>query len=229
MKIATGNARRDGWAFTLIELMVAIGLFALVMISIYSCWYSVVRSASIGLQAAAAAQRGRVAMRTIEDAVLTAQMYTENARFYSFVADTSEKFAALSLTCRLPGNFPGAGYYGEDQLALRRVTFTVEKGTDNDNQLVMMQMPVLAADSESTEYDITLAHDVTDFSLEFWDPAQRDWTKEFLPTNQLPAMVRITLGLGHNSINPTKPVEVISRVVAPAAVMVTPNYQMVPH
>jgi len=49
-----------------------------------------------------------VQSRTIEDAILTAQMYTENARFYSFVADTSDKFAALSFTCRPPGNFPEA-------------------------------------------------------------------------------------------------------------------------
>ena len=216
------------YAFTLIELLIAISIFALVMIAIYSAWFSIVRGSAIGLEAAAAAQRGRIAMSTLEDAIVTAQIFTENIRYYSFEADTSGKFPSLSFTSRLPGNFPGSGLFGDQ--VVRRLTFSVERGADNENQLIMTQWPLLEmVTPESTPYPIMLAREVTAFDLEFFNPQKREWETEFLETNMLPSLIRITLGLGHSSRNSSDPIEVITRVVAPAAVMVTPQYQFAPH
>ena len=75
-----------------------------------------------------------------------------NAALYSFIADTSGPFAALSLASSLSGSFPGNGYFRGERL--RRTTFIV----DQDNQLVLRQNSLLAPDDRDFEsYPIVLA------------------------------------------------------------------------
>ncbi|MEO7676172.1 MAG: type II secretion system protein [Verrucomicrobiota bacterium] len=216
MIVAKTQLRR---AFTLLEVMLAMAIFTVVLVAIYSSWVAIVRGSKTGLKAAAAAQRSRIAMRAIEDALLTTQVYTENSRYYSFIADTSDpKLGWLSLTAQLPANFPGSGLFGD--LTVRRVTFSVEQDVDGTKQLVMTQIPyLLVTNSEVSAYPITLAKDVSLFVLEFWDAQLNDWTDELLTTNQIPKMVRISLGVGHVTAS-SKPIDVTSRIVAMPSIAV---------
>src|SRR5262245_28796456 len=116
---ARGPTARRG--FTLIELMLAIALFAGVLAAIYSCWSAVVRGSKSALDAAAEVQRGRIAQRTLESALATAEMFVDNSRYYAFYGETDGDFAFLSFVARLPDSFPGAGMFGD--LAMRRVAF----------------------------------------------------------------------------------------------------------
>src|SRR5688500_17987105 len=99
-------------AFTLIEVMIAMTLFGVVMIAIYSSWAAILRGTKVGLNAAAEAQRSRVAVRALREALTSGQLYMENMRYYWFMADTSGDYAALSLVSRLPASFPGSGLFG---------------------------------------------------------------------------------------------------------------------
>ncbi len=212
-------------AFTLLEIMVAMTIFAVVMIAIYSSWMAIVRGTESGKKAAQAAQRSRMAMQTIEDALLTTQLYMENIQYYSFVTDTSDpKFAYLSLTAHLPATFPGSGLYGDE--TVRRVTFSVEPDEDGTKKLVMTQNPfLLVTNSDTTAYPIILARDVSLFVLEFWDAQLNGWTDELLTTNQLPKMVRVSLGIGQAPTSSSQPSEITSRVIALPSVAVPPDVQ----
>lgn len=215
--------RKSNKAFTLLEIMIAMAIFATVMIAIYSSWTAIVRGTEAGKKAAQAAQRSRMAIRTIEDALLTTQLFMENAQHYSFIADTSDpKFAYLSLTAQLPATFPGSGLFGDE--TVRRVTFYVETDTEGSRNLMMTQNPfLLVTNADVSAYPILLARDVNLFVLEFWDTQLNDWTDELLTTNQLPKMVRVSLEVGQpeNSRNP----EIASRVVALPSIAVPPDVQ----
>src|ERR1700683_3729678 len=63
------------FAFTLIEIMLSIMIFSIVVAAIYSTWTLVLRSSRVGIEAAAQAQRQRIAMRTIEDALTCIQSF----------------------------------------------------------------------------------------------------------------------------------------------------------
>jgi hypothetical protein len=119
----------------------------------------------------------------------------------------------LSLAARLPGDFPGSGLYGDN--VVRRVTFNVQKDADGKLDLVMDQSPLLAVlDDQNTPYSIPLARDVNVFMLEFWSPQDGEWEVAWDPTNQLPSMIRVTLGCGHPADNPDVPYDLICRTVA---------------
>src|ERR1044072_9178027 len=78
----SGYAER---ASTLIEVLIAMAIFAMVMLAIYPSWSAILRGSKVGLTAAAEAQRSRVAIRAIRDALTSAQLYVENLRYYWFL------------------------------------------------------------------------------------------------------------------------------------------------
>jgi len=128
-------------AFTIIEVMLAIMIFAMVLTAIYSTWIGILRGTKSGEKVAAEVQRSRIAIRTLEDAFLSTVMYTENSKYYYFIADSSGDMGCVSMVARLPASFPGVGRYG-DQI-VRRVSFSTQAGKDGGHELVMTQVPML--------------------------------------------------------------------------------------
>jgi len=192
--------------------MVALAIFTGVVAAIYSCWTSVLRSAQVGLAAAAEAQRKRITVRCLEDAFLSTQMFNQNARYYSFLADTASDEASLSFVTRLPKSFPRSGNF-EGQ-PLRRVTFTLEPDAGGGKALLMRQIPVLfESDVEEEENPLVLARDVRVFIVEFWGPNSREWEPEWLYTNQLPRLVRFSIGFGGSGLK-SREEDVVTRVIA---------------
>ena len=63
------------------------------------------------------------------------------------------------------------------------------------------------------------------FTLEFWGPRSRDWEPEWLYTNQLPNLIRFTLGFGQPNQKVLKPEEVVTRVVTLSAVPIPMGLQ----
>ncbi|PYJ99676.1 MAG: hypothetical protein DME23_09015 [Verrucomicrobia bacterium] len=211
-------------AFTLVEIMIALAIFVVVMIAIYSSWSSILRGSRIGLEAAAEAQRSRVAVRALENSLVSLEMFQANIRHYYFFADTSGDFASLSFVARLPQSFPRSGDFGDQ--VVRRLAFTVEPGTNSENVLVLRQNPILFDPSvDEEENPLVLGRNVRVFTLEFWGPRSKDWEPEWLYTNQLPNLVRFTLGFGQPNQKILKPEEVVTRVVTLSAVSIPMGLQ----
>jgi general secretion pathway protein J len=209
--------------FTLLELMVALAMLAVIVVAIYSCWYSIVKGAAVAAKAAATGQRTRMAMRTVQDALLSACMYTQNQQYYSFVVGAEGDYSSLSFTAHLPGSFLRSRKFGGAEI--RRVNFTIEEGPDAKKQLVLRQN-VLLMDPDQDEMDnpVVLARDVSQFIVEFTDPNTGDWTSEWDSTNLLPKKVRITLTLGDKSSD--RPQESMVGTVALIAQPVQGVWQM---
>ncbi len=216
------RTRRGG--FTLLEVMIAITIFMMVLTAIYTIWISIMKGTRVAMTAAADVQRSRIAMRAVEDALLTAQLSTANIRHYAFVTDTKGgDFAEMSFVARLPASFPGVGRYGDT--VVRRVSFTIKPGAKGMNELVMTQAPMLMDTEKVDPYSLVLANDVSKFDLEFWDMQKRDWIDEWIYTNQLPKLVKVTLGLGKVRSS-SQPSDVVTRIVSIPAAAVTPEVQM---
>ena len=206
-------------AFTLIEIMIAITIFAIVLAGIYSSWTAILRSSQVGLKAAAEAQRTRMTLRALDEALGSAQLFLGNLQYYWFSADTSGEFADLNFVSHLPGSFPGSGLFG--QHAIRRVRFFVE-----ENKLVLQQTPLLELNDEGVKpYTIVLAPDVRMFNLLFFDPTQVEWVEEWPLTNQLPKVVKISLSFGDGKAGSLRPEEVSTETVYLAAAAVPPQLQ----
>jgi hypothetical protein len=194
----------------------------MIIAAIFSSWTAILRGKRVGLDAAAAVQRSRIVIRTLEDSLASAQCFVLNAQYYGFVAENGQE-ASLSFVARLSKSFPRGGRFGD--FDVRRVTFSVEPGPENDRQLVLRQNSVFTEmDIDEKEHPLVLAKNVRAFQLEFWDTKTSDWTDEWTQTNQLPKLVRVTLKLADN-LQSSKAQEV-TRIISLPAVAVQPGWQM---
>jgi prepilin-type N-terminal cleavage/methylation domain-containing protein len=209
-------------AFTLIEIMLSIMIFSIVVAAIYSTWTLVLRSSRVGIEAAAQAQRQRIAMRTIEDALTCIQSFEASMQYYSFIVVNGQQ-AQLSFTARLPDTFPRNGKFGD--FNSRRLSFTVEPAPGSDNfsgqpqeqDLVLRQNPILMQmDADELQSPLVLARNVQLFTVECWDTNAMAWDTEWDDTNSIPPMIRISLVLGgnKNSSGELSPTLSVIRVVS---------------
>jgi type II secretion system protein J len=217
MKIFAKKNRRG---FTLIEIMVAIFILALVLTSIYSTWMAILHGSKTGLETAAAAQRSRMAMRTLEDSLNCVRSFAADIDYYAFYADET----SLSFVSKLPESFPRSGKFGD--FDVRRVTFSIEAGPNSSQQLVLRQNPILMdMDEDEKKLPVVLAKNVKKFEVAFWDTKSADWIAEWTQTNQLPLMVMVTLQLGGNNSQSSQIAETVSRVIGLPSIMVQTGWQ----
>ncbi|MBM3877533.1 MAG: prepilin-type N-terminal cleavage/methylation domain-containing protein [Verrucomicrobia bacterium] len=191
--------RTNTGAFTLVEVLLAIAILALIMTAIYASWTSILRGSKAGLDAAAQVQRERVARQTVETALSASLLFQENVRYYAFLADTTdERFAMLSFVAKLPDSFPGSGLFLNEPV--RRVTFGVEPSGNGGGVLTLRQHSILATTNVADDaFRITLASNVLAFGLEFWETNLNDFSSEWIASNSLPKLVRVTIGFGDAS------------------------------
>ena len=221
MRISGQFSRRG---FTLIEVMVAMAILIVVVGAIYSTWAGIVKASKVGLDAATAAQRERMAIRVVEDALASAQLFVANPKYYSFQGENGTA-AELAFTARLPRAFPRSGKFGN--FDMRQVRFSVESGGGYQKQLVLRQNPILMElDEDEKMHPVVLSADVKKFQFEFWDSTANDWTDTWLLTNQLPKMVRVSLQLNYAGTRHENTSQMITRVVALPTAGVQPTWQM---
>jgi prepilin-type N-terminal cleavage/methylation domain-containing protein len=209
-------------AFTLVEVLMAVGIFAMVLTAIYATWSSVMKGTHAGLVAAADAQRERMTRKVIEDALTTYQGFASS----NYLIDVGQDgdFAFLSLVSRLPESFPGSGIFGGQ--AMRRVSFWVAKDEKSGgNRLYMSQFPpLLATNDQIAPYVIPLAKDVTGFEIQFWDDLEGDFFQpEPGPTNQMPKLVKVVLAFGGKRKD--EQLRLSTSIIAPASAAVTAGMQ----
>jgi len=210
-------------AFTLVEILVAMGILSLVLTAIFSSWTAILRASKTGLEAAAEVQRARMAGRTIEETLGSAMMFGANVTDYAFMAENGDK-ASLSFVARLSPSFPRSGKF--EGMDVRRVTFSVQQGRDGSQQLVLRQCPILMEpDVDEKEHPLVLASHVKEFKTEFWDPRMHDWMDEWKLTNTLPTMVKVSLELGQKTYTSRKG-EQLTRIVSLPAIAVPPFWQV---
>lgn len=216
-------ARRPGprsrLAFTLVEILMAIGILSLVLTAIYSSWTAILRASKVGLDAAASVQRSRIAIRTIEDALTCAQSFQANLDYYQFIAENGSD-ATLSFVARLPQSFPRSSKF--ELFPVRRVTFFI----GSNKELLLQQSPILTEiDEDEKKFPLVLARNVQGLEMEFWDNRQKDWVDEWRETNQIPKVVRLTLKIADKPNSPSQSVQEMIRIISIPSQMVAPIWQ----
>lgn len=224
MKLKPASSPCSG--FTLVEILLALGIFAILVAALYSTWLLVIRATIVGKKAAAQLQRERVAMRAIEDSLTCIQSHQASINYYLFYIQNGDQ-PLLSFTARLPDSFPRTsefvGLTPEGvpmDYHLRRLIFSLQSEQNGEKDLVLRQYPFLM-DPPATEINmpLVLAKDVSDFLVECWNTNTAEWDTEWDATNMLPPLVRVTVAFGDKNSGGAK---AITRVISfPASTMPT--------
>ena len=223
----TSPRRQSARAFTLVEILMAMAIFGLVLVAIYSTWTLILRSKAVGEAVTAQIQRERIAVRVIEEALTSARSFAADVEYYGFFAENGEN-ATLSFVARLPQSFPRSGRFGD--FDVRRVTFAVESGRNyGEHQLVLRQQPILMdLDEDEKDHPLVLAKGVREMMFQFWDTRLNEWVDEWPQTNQLPKLIKVSLQFGSPnqsaSVSSQRKDEV-TRMIALPSISVPANWQ----
>jgi prepilin-type N-terminal cleavage/methylation domain-containing protein len=187
-------------AFTLVEMMIAVAIFSIIVGAIYSTWLLIAKSSRVAQETTAQLQRQRIAVQTLDDSLSCIQSFQASLQYYYFVVQNGDH-PLLSFTARVPGGFARNSRFGE--FNLRRLTYTVETGSDGKTDLVLRQNPILMnLDADEQGTPLILASSVKQFTVECLD-TNVGWVTEWLDTNSIPALVRYSLVLGGDGATPT--------------------------
>jgi general secretion pathway protein J len=209
-------------AFTLVEIMIAISILAIILAAIFSSWTAILRSKKVAIDSTASIQRARISLRIIEDSLTSARSFVRNNRYYGFSSEAGSD-GSLSFVARLAKSFPRSGKFGD--LDVRRLTFSIESGPESSSQLVLRQSPIMTdPDKDEAENPLVLAKDVKGFEMQFWDQKLNDWTDEWKDTNALPRLVMVTLKIGNNP-HSSHVNEEITKIISVASSAVQPGWQ----
>jgi len=188
--------------------MVAVMLFSLVIAAIYSTFALIMRATEVGENTAAQAQRQRVVLRAIGDALMGVESFQASQKYYWFkLANGEEPY--LSFVSHLPETFPRhnkfVGGDGGPDASARRVTFSLAQGEHGEKDLILRQNRILMdMDQDEEKYPLVLAKDVKFFVIEWWGTNLENevaWHTvwEDKQTNTIPQMVRVHLVMGANT------------------------------
>ena len=223
MNPAVHPSRRRG--FTLVEVMVALAILCMIISAIYATWILILRSSAMAQFVAARAQRERIAVRTVEDALICSQSFQASLKYYTFIVVNGEE-PVLSFTARVPEVFPRNGKFND--MNLRRLNFSLEEGTGDEHgkNLVLRQNPILMdMDEDEKKYPLVLAHGVKTFGIDCWDTNKLDWVEEWDTTNAIPPVVRIRLQLDGDANSADAAALTIVRLVAMPCEMMPASLQ----
>ena len=218
---------RRGAAFTLVEVMVSLALFTMIVAAIYAAWILVLKANAMAQQVAARAQRERIAVHTVEDALICSESFQASLKYYSFIVDNSGDASALSFTARVPDMFPRNGKFGDANL--RRLNFTVEDagGDEPGKNLVLRQNSILTEmDDNEKQFPLVLARGVKTFTVDCWDTNKMEWVQEWDNTNAIPPLVRVKLVLAGDPKASDAAALTVTRLVAMPSAMMPGNVQV---
>jgi hypothetical protein len=185
-------------------------VFSMVIASIYATWALVMRATQLGQDAAAQAQRQRVVLRAIGDALMGVQSFQASQNYYWFMLQNGSD-PTLSFVAHLPDTYPRhnkfVGADGGPDANSRRVTFSLATGPDGEKDLILRQSRILMdMDDDEKQYPLVLAKNVKEFTIEWWGTNElnkAEWNTEYpdTMTNTIPQMLRVHLVLNENSPN----------------------------
>src|SRR5687767_7963462 len=126
--IPEARTSRHHVAFTILEIMIAIGIFFMVIMAIYATWMSIIKGSRAAQNAAASVQRSRIAVNAVEASFRTAIYNQVNPLHYAFLTGVDGDMAAVSMVARLSPAIPG--HQVHQGLGVCRITFSVRPADD---------------------------------------------------------------------------------------------------
>ncbi|MEI8234236.1 MAG: type II secretion system protein GspJ [Verrucomicrobiota bacterium] len=175
-----GSARSG---FTLLEVMLAVCVLALVGTAVYRFVATVLTAAQIST----AAERDR-ALDTAFAAYLRRQMLALSSRRAEAIHGEPHRFGGVSCDELRWIARPGSGLLTRHAAGEWNVTLTARQGDDGTYELGLRRQDV---EARQTPGWLPLLPGVRGFEVRYFDAGRREWLEKWTEAQRLPALVRV--------------------------------------
>ena len=175
---------RSGKGFTLLEVLIAIGIFSLVLVALYSTFFLSHRALNVADDSLLKLQEARFFLDTLKREIESA-VYSEDKPYTVFKIDDRDYYgrqASQIIVTSLSPLIKG----------LAKITYTVE---ERDGRLIIRKSMITAFTPVPEDKGIDLLEDIASFTLEVKidDRLVKTWDSGL--AKSLPEEVRITLAV----------------------------------
>ena len=188
---------REG--FTLLEVMLAVTILAIVVTVVYQLWSTSLTAWKRGTAASETAQRQRIVMETLTELTRSAVLIPSDKKLYQLTGSSDEGRSIISFVTAsdvlLPAN--------EAVLAgMRRVRILLENDEYGRPFLGMLNEPVLTADNAEPLPMHVLSADVVGFSVRFRNSTDGTWKEFWDEATKVPGAVEYTVAFANGQQDP---------------------------
>jgi type II secretory pathway pseudopilin PulG len=213
----TNKARtlRGQAAFTLLEIILAVTMLALVVVAVYGTWNVALKAWKRGTDISETFQRQRIVLDTLSELAKSISYFHSQADLYVVDGvhgqngDDSVSFVTASDVLLPQSESLATG--------MRRVTISMQRDSRGAPYLAIINEPALGVqDDPSAQTLHVLSADVTGFYVRYRNPRDGTWTEEWAESSYVPSAMEFTLVFGGRDAS-TPPVVVTRAVELPAA------------
>jgi prepilin-type N-terminal cleavage/methylation domain-containing protein len=188
----TGQPAPRGRAFTLLEVMLAVTIMALVVTAVYTTFNSGLTAWRHGAEITDTFQRQRVVLDTLTELAQSVVFVHTSARIYqvqgasNLMGGDSVSFVTASDALLPPGEATIAG--------MRRVTISLERDMAGQTYLAIANEPAMAApEHQSRAEKRLLSADVDAFHVRYRNPQNGVWTDRWEDAEMMPGAMEFTV------------------------------------
>ena len=183
-------------AFTLLEIMLAITILAVVATAVYSTWNAGLAGWKRSATITEYLQRERVVMETLTELTQSAVFFNSRDSLYEVLGSREEQTGdSISFVTASDLLLPQTETTAS---AMRRVTISMSRDTRGRPFLGISNAPVLEPERIPEPVIHVLSSDVCGFAVRYRDPHSVSWVDEWAEPSIIPSAIEYTVAFGSN-------------------------------
>ena len=189
-----GQLGADRAGFTLVELMLAITILAVVITAVYTTFTTSLNAWKRSIGVSDALQRQRIVMDTLNELTKSMVFVTSRPGLYAFQTDHNAvtgdmiSFITASDVLLPPTEALAAG--------MRRVTISMQRDESGWPYLALQNAPALESSEEEEGPLHALSADVSGFAIRYRDPRTGVWQDRWEEAALIPSAIEYTIAFG---------------------------------
>lgn len=209
--MSTRKSIRTG--FTLLEVLVALVILSSAFVIIWTTFSTTMKAWTDGSAMLEDFRHGDFVMEQLVSGLRSAAYFEESGKYYGFRMEDqiASRYPGdmLSWVTASPVFMPPDAPIGR---AMHRLEFTIEDNPDGDPSVAVRAYPYLADEDEVDDAEFYfITSEVQGFDVQFYNTEDEDWEDEWEDTNEVPALVQVTLFMPQEGYG--KPAHELTRVV----------------
>ncbi len=181
-------------AFTLLEAMISVIIFALLMVCVASVWMASWRAAERVMNGEGSDARADFVLKRLSESITAAVYHKQPQDIYTWVAQDDRSGGLGGDKVSFVTALSPDAATSSDRAPLERIQLQLLNGENGKRQLVMLAGPFTMEDG-NWQRQVVLLENVQSFRVQFWSEAKAEWSDGWSDDEHGPLAVRIGISV----------------------------------
>ncbi len=182
-------------AFTLLEAMISIAIFALLMVAVASIWTVSWRAVERVINGQGDEARADFVLKRLSESIEAGVFHKEQKELYAWLSQSGGGGeGAGDKISFVTSRAPDAATASADYSPMERIQIGTRHGENGRSQLVMFAAP-FTMDEGEWQREVVLMENVDSFKVQFWSESRAEWSDSWTDEDHGPLAVRMAIAV----------------------------------